>query len=131
MKITFKSLVTSGNDKDIKIELELDANFEIANIDNEEYKVYTFKEPDTNVATRMEFSKTKLNIFREESSLFFSLNERNTSSTIMVAGKPFQVITFLKSLDYEKNKAHYQIYLNDDKDGDFLASDCAIELVIK
>lgn len=130
MKLIFTSLVKQPNTENVKIETEIDAECEIyKSPDGVETKAYTFKEPDTNVSTRIEFTDSSLNIFRDAVTLVFKLNKKTYDSSIYNENNQLiPLVSVLDEIDFEKNKAAYRLLIQDANDNEILLSNCFIEL---
>ncbi|EIN15315.1 Hypothetical protein MAGb_2140 [Mycoplasmopsis agalactiae 14628] len=133
MKLIFTSLVKQPNAEDIKVEAEVDAEYEIYKSPDElETKAYTFKEPDTGISTRVEFTNASLNIFRDAVTLVFKLNKKTYDSSIHNENNQLiPLISVLDEIDFEKNKAAYRLLIQDANDNEILLSNCFIELKVK
>ncbi|MBZ4195440.1 hypothetical protein [Mycoplasma tauri] len=134
MKIIFKSLVKQPNVEDTHVNIEVQANCETFVDDKlNEWKIFTFKESENDIAVRFEISTNKLRIYRDNASLIFELGVKNHNSTIDTSSKTFiPITTLLKSIDFEKNKANYELYIqNKESNSEVLISECFVELEIK
>ncbi len=130
MKIIFNSLVKQPNSDDVTVETEVDAEYELYN-DNfgAKTKSFTFKESDTKVVTRIEFTNSTLNIFRDAVTLVFRLNEKSYDSSVYSEnGQLLPLISVLDEIDFKKNKASYRLFLQDFNNNEVLLSNCFIEL---
>lgn len=130
MKIIFNSLVKQPNSDDVTVETEVDAEYELYN-DNfgVKTKSFTFKESDTKVVTRIEFTNSTLNIFRDAVTLVFRLNEKSYDSSVYSEnGQLLPLISVLDEIDFEKNKVSYRLFLQDFNNNEALLSNCFIEL---
>ncbi|QQH29186.1 hypothetical protein HYD98_01035 [Mycoplasmopsis bovis] len=130
MKIIFNSLVKQPNSDDVTVETEVDAEYELYN-DNfgVKTKSFTFKESDTKVVTRIEFTNSTLNIFRDAVTLVFRLNDKSYDSSVYSEnGQLLPLISVLDEIDFEKNKASYRLFLQDFNNNEVLLSNCFIEL---
>jgi hypothetical protein len=115
MKIIFKSIATLEKEKKI---IEFQAPVKIINENN--MKIFEFREPSKNIMNRIEISKKKVNIFAGPSTINLEINKMILNEYETIVGI-IMFESFLKKIIFKKNdiKIFYYLSQNNKKFGNF------------